>query len=184
MFTKYIANWLASLSVFSHIITTTFLHNNELLSSLVATHELVHKLSTAVLKGTTGKITSLAFDAISSPDTQHIAHGIITAGGKFITVSQSSVDHKNGGKLLHHVRSKFYAPPNHELCKIFLPVLMQWLSSDETIKVCRSFMHCYSMFTVEIDPGGLNDVSFGLQRLKNNLVSAQTLVIHPREARG
>jgi hypothetical protein len=127
------------------------LHNTELLSSLVATHELGRKLSTAALKGTIGKVTSspiaLTFDAIPSLPTQLMAHGIITAGGKFITVPHSPANNKNEGKLLHHVCGNFYTPPNHKLSKSFMPVSMEWLS-DGTIEVCHSSMYVYSMFTV------------------------------------
>lgn len=109
--------WLCNFPYHHH----SFLHNTELLSSPVATHELGRKLSTAALKGTIGKVTSspiaLTFDAIPSLPTQLMAHGIITAGGKFITVPHSPANNKNEGKLLHH-----------------------WLS-DGTIEVCHSSIH-------------------------------------------
>jgi hypothetical protein len=35
---------------------------------------------------------------------------------------------------------------------------------------------------VEVVPGGLNGVSSGLQRLKDNLVSGKKLVVHPWES--
>ncbi|KAG1751515.1 chaperonin 10-like protein [Suillus paluster] len=154
---------LARLSGFSPIITTASLHNAELLSSLGATHVLDRKLSTTALKDAIVKITSipitLVFDAISLPGTQQTAHDILTTGGT-----------KSEDKVLHPVFGSFHEPPNRELGKSFMPVLTQWLA-DGTIK--PNF--------VEVVPGGLNGVSSGLQRLKNNLVSGKKLVVRPWE---
>ncbi|KAG2126311.1 chaperonin 10-like protein [Suillus clintonianus] len=168
------ATQLARLSGFSPLITTASFHNTELLSSLGATHVLDRKLSTAALKDAIAKITStpiaLAFDAISLPDTQQTAHDIITAGGTVITVRAPQVDNKSEDKVVQQVVGIIHAPPNRELGKSFMPVLTQWLA-DGTIKPN----------TVEVVPGGLNGVSSGLQRLKNNLVNGKKLVVRPWE---
>lgn len=165
---------LARLSGFSPIITTASLHNAELLSSLGATHVLDRKLSTTALKDAIAEITStpitLVFDAISLPDTQQTGHDVLTAGGTLIIVTQPWVDNKSEDKVIHPVTGTFHPPSNRELGKSFMPVLTQWLA-DGTIKPTA----------VEGVPGGLNGVSSGLQRLKNNLISGKKLVVHPWE---
>lgn len=165
---------LARLSGFSPIITTASFHNTELLSSLGATHVLDRKLSITALKDAIAKITSipitLAFDAISLPDTQQTAHDIVTAGGTVITVRVPQVDNKHEDKAVQQVVGTFHIPPNRELGKSFMPALTQWLA-DGTIKPNA----------IEVVPGGLNGVSSGLQKLKNNLVSGKKLVVRPWE---
>lgn len=165
---------LARLSGFSPIITTASSHNTELLSSLGATHVLDRKLSTTTLKDAIANITStsimLAFDAISLPDTQQTAHDIVATGGTIITVTKPQVENKHEDKVVQQVFGICNLPPNRELGKSFMPVLTQWLA-DGIIKPNA----------VEVVPGGLNGVSSGLQRLKDNLVSDKKLVVHPWE---
>ncbi|KAJ8597487.1 medium-chain dehydrogenase/reductase like protein [Rhizopogon salebrosus TDB-379] len=164
----------ARLSGFSPIITTASLYNSELLSSLGATHVLDRRLSTAALKHAIAKITSipitLAFDAVSLPDTQQAAHDILTAGGILIIVMEPKLANKSDDKEVRLVWGSFHPLSNHEMGKRFMPVLTQWLA-DGTIKPHR----------VEVVPGGLNGVPSGIQRLKNNLVSARKLIVHPWE---
>ncbi|KAG1766944.1 chaperonin 10-like protein [Suillus occidentalis] len=163
---------LARLSGFSPIIATASSHNTELLSSLGATHVLDRKLSTTTLEDAIANITStpimLAFDAISLPDTQQTAHDIVATGGTIITVTAPQVESKHDDKVVQQVFGTFHLPSNHELGKRFMPVLTQWLA-EGIIKPTA----------VEVIPGGLNDVSSGLQRLKDNLVSGKKLVVHP-----
>ncbi|KIK44781.1 hypothetical protein CY34DRAFT_599256 [Suillus luteus UH-Slu-Lm8-n1] len=163
---------LARLSGFSPIITTASSHNTKLLSSLGATHVLSRKLSTTSLKDAIANITStpimLAFDAVSLPDTQQTAHDIVATGGMIITVTTPRVENKHEDKVVQQVFGFFHLPPNRELGKSFMPVLTQWLA-DGIIKPNA----------VEVVPGGLNGVSSGLQRLKDNLVSGKKLVVHP-----
>jgi hypothetical protein len=144
MFTKFIAIQLARLSGFSPIITTASLHNSELLSSLGATHVLDRKLSTAALKEAIANITSipitLAFDAVSLPDTQQTAHDILTAGGILTTVTPPVVANKSDDKVVQLVQGWFHPPQNREMGKRFMSVLTQWLA-DGTIKVCRASIH-------------------------------------------
>lgn len=144
MFTKFTAIQLARLSGFSPIITTASLHNSELLSSLGATNVLDRKLSTAALKEAIANITStpitLAFDAISLPDTQETAHDILTAGGTLMTATEPMVANKSDDKVIRFARGWFHPPQNREMGKRFLPVLTQWLA-DGTIKVCRTSIH-------------------------------------------
>jgi len=165
---------LARLSGFSPIITTASLHNSELLSSLGATHVLDRKLSTAALKEAIANITSipitLAFDAVSLPDTQQTAHDILTAGGILTTVTPPVVANKSDDKVVQLVQGWFHPPQNREMGKRFMSVLTQWLA-DGTIKPT----------TIEVIPGGLNGISSGVQRLKDNLVSGKKLVVHPWE---
>lgn len=112
----------------------------------------------------------LAFDAISLPDTQQTAHDIVATGGTIITVTTPQVENKHEDKVVQQVFGIFNLPPNRELGKSFMPVLTQWLA-DGIIKPNA----------VEVVPGGLNGVSSGLQRLKDNLVSGKKLVVHPWE---
>ena len=144
MFTKLTAIQLARLSGFSPIITTASLHNSELLSSLGATHVLDRNLSTAALKEAIANITStpitLAFDAVSLPDTQKTAHDILSAGGTLTTVTPPVVANKSDDKVVQLVLGWFHPPQNREMGKRFMAVLTQWLA-DGTIKVCCASIH-------------------------------------------
>lgn len=110
---------LAWLSGFSPIITTTSFHNTEFLSSPGATHVLDHMLSTTPLKDAIVKITptpiTLAFDAISLPDTQQIAHDIVTAAATVVTMGIPQVENENENGVVQQVFGDFRPPPNHEL---------------------------------------------------------------------
>jgi hypothetical protein len=111
---------------------------------------LDRKLSTTTLKDAIANITStpitLAFDAISLPDTQQTAHDIVAAGATIITVTTPQVENKHEDKLVYQVFGIFHLPPNRELGKSFMPVLTQWLA-DGSIKVCRMLMHVYWILT-------------------------------------
>jgi NADPH:quinone reductase-like Zn-dependent oxidoreductase len=143
MLTEFIAIQFARLSGFSPIITTASLYNSELLSSLGATHVLDRRLSAAALKHAIAKITStpitLAFDAVSLPDTQQAAHDILTAGGILIIVTEPTIEDKSDDKEVRLVWGSFHPISNHDMGKRFMPVLTQWLA-DGTIKVSRTSM--------------------------------------------
>lgn len=142
---KFIAIQLARLSGFSPIIATASLHNAQLLSSLGATHVLDRRLSSAALTDAIAKITSapitVAFDAISLPDTQQLAHDILAAGGTLLIVTEPMVASKSDDKVIRAINGSFHLPPNREMAKRFMPVLAQWLA-DGTIKVCCTSGHC------------------------------------------
>ena len=186
-----IAIQLAKLSGFSPIITTASLRNTELLSSLGATHVLDRGLSATALKDAIAKITSnpitLAFDAISHPDTQQASYDILSVGGTLI-VTEPVAENKSDDKVVRGVFGSFHPPPNREMGRRFIPVLTRWLA-DGTIKVCDicSWSVEYSLVfpcqpnAVEVVPGGLNGIPTGLQKLKNGLVSGRKLVVHPWE---
>jgi NADPH:quinone reductase-like Zn-dependent oxidoreductase len=159
MLTEFIAIQIARLSGFSPIITTASLCNSEHLSSLGATHVLDRRLSTAALKHAIAKITSipitLAFDAVSLPDTQQAAHDILTAEGILIIVSGLNLENKSDDKEVRLVWGSFHPPSNHEMGKRFMPVLTQWLA-DGTIKVSRTSMQIHWILAYKCIPATHN----------------------------
>ncbi|KAM5538084.1 hypothetical protein V8D89_008281 [Ganoderma adspersum] len=170
---------LACLSGFSPIITTASLHNAPLLESLGATHVLDRNLPSDQLIAEATKLAGgpfgVVYDAISTSDTLGVAYALTARGGSLVVVLPEAAEEletkaKEDGKDVHLAHGLFVAPVNHEIGGTLLDALPSLLENGD-IKPNRA----------EILPGGLNGVVGGLERLKNNQVSAVKLVVRPQD---
>ncbi|TFK79446.1 GroES-like protein, partial [Polyporus arcularius HHB13444] len=165
---------LAKLSGFSPIITTASLKNAGLLKSYGATHVLDRNLSADALHAEVTKLTggpvSVVYDAISTPETQNAAYGLLAAGGKLLVLLPEAVTETSEGRILSQVQGTVQLPHNAELGKALFRALPGLLESGEI-----------KPLNFEVIPGGLGGVTTGLEKLKANQVSASKLIIHPSE---
>ncbi|KAH7903809.1 chaperonin 10-like protein [Hygrophoropsis aurantiaca] len=165
----------ARLSGFSPIITTASPHNAALLKSLGATHVLDRNLSFSSISGEIAKITStpikLVYDSVSLADTQQGGYDILAPGGHIVLVLGSSIKTQEGdGKKIVGVFGSFHAPDNFAFGSSVAPVLTKLLADGDIVPNA-----------VEVVPGGLGGIVSGLERLKNNAVSAKKLIVRPGE---
>ncbi|KAI0655699.1 GroES-like protein [Cubamyces menziesii] len=166
---------LARMSGFTFIITTASLHNTDLLKGLGATHVLDRKLLSETLVQQVNEIAggpaSVVYDAISTTDTLSTAYQATAPGGDLVVVLHTPVPGaEENVKKIHIAFGVFHIPTNFALAKSLLSKLPELLESGE-IKPNRA----------EILPGGLRAVTAGLDRLRNNQVSAAKLVVRPFE---
>ncbi|KAI0822570.1 GroES-like protein [Trametes gibbosa] len=165
----------ARLSGFAPIVTTASLKNAPLLESFGATHVIDRNLSAAALRDEvvkiTGKPVSVVYDAISLPDTQKAAFDLLAPGGKLIIVGSSALEDPNaGGRGVARVAGLIQHPTNVEFGKGLYAELPELLGSGD-LKPLRT----------EVILGGLGGIVAGLDRLKNNQVSASKLIVKPQE---
>ncbi|KAI0351756.1 GroES-like protein [Trametes cingulata] len=170
---------VAKLSGFSPIITTASPHNEVLLKSLGATHVIDRGLSPEAIllelpKLTGGKPLDLVYDAVSLPETQSLGYDALAPGGTLLLVLPDAIpSEKKTGKDTKRVMTvlgNFYLPENRTLGAELYKRLTAWL--EEGVVVPNR---------VEVLPGGLAGIPEGLNRLKENKVSAAKLVVHPQE---
>ncbi|OCH85946.1 GroES-like protein [Obba rivulosa] len=169
---------LAKLAGFSPLITTASPRNAGALKALGATHVVDRNLPADALAEEVAKITSLpievALDAISLPTTQNAAYDILAPSGQLVVVLQDAVAAEKKAaqpnKTIVEVHGSL-AAPGHLKAAASLCSALTGLLEEGAIKP----MH------VEVLPGGLAGVVDGLERLKNNQVSATKLVVHPQE---
>ncbi|KAI0715787.1 GroES-like protein [Cerioporus squamosus] len=165
---------LAKLSGFSPIITTASLKNAELVKSYGATHVLDRNLSADTLRAEVtklaGGLVSAVYDAISLPETQRAAYGLLAPGGKLVVVLPEAVKQTSEGRIVTQIHGIVHFPHNQDFSKTLWRALPALLESGDIKPV-----------NVEVIPGGLGGVTVGLQKLKANQVSASKLVVHPSE---
>ncbi|KAI9061183.1 GroES-like protein [Trametes sanguinea] len=169
---------LAKLSGFSPIITTASLKNKTLLESFGATHVLDRNLSATALRDEVFKVAGgpvdVVFDAISLPDTQNAGFDLLAPNGKLVLVLPSALDEektkKAGGRTVAGVVSLVNLPQNEEFARTAFSKLSGLVEAGH-IKPLR----------FEVIPGGLAGIPVGLNKLKNDQVSATKLVVHPQE---
>jgi len=169
---------LAKLSGFSPIITTASPHNHDLLKSLGATHAIDRSLSAkdifTSIKGISSTPFQVVFDAFSAAQAiQNIGYDLLAPGGTLILVLPSQVDE---GKITHkkHVvtaQGTVHADVARPLgIEVYGGVLTEYLQSGDL-----------QPNHTEIVPDGLSGIPKGLERLKDNEVSARKLVARPQE---
>ncbi|KAH7929908.1 GroES-like protein [Leucogyrophana mollusca] len=163
----------ARLSGFSPIITTASLHNSALLKSLGATHVIDRNLPFSALSDEISRVTTapiqLVYDAVSLADTQQAGYDILAPGGYIVLVLGSTIKTTEGdNKKILGVFGSFHAPDNVALGEVVAPQLTKLLADGDIVPN-----------VVEVVPGGLHGIVSGLERLKNNLVSAKKLVVRP-----
>ncbi|TFK87156.1 GroES-like protein [Polyporus arcularius HHB13444] len=170
---------MAKLSSFSPIITTASPRNEELLKSLGATHVLDRSLPASELLAQIARLTGgiapeIVYDAISLPDTQSLAYDALAPGGVLLLVLPENIPAEkktqDDGKKVIVVMGNFHRPENRALGVELFKRLEEWLAKG-WVKPNR----------VEVLPDGLAGVPGGLERMKNNQVSATKLIAHPQE---
>ncbi|EIW57188.1 GroES-like protein [Trametes versicolor FP-101664 SS1] len=170
---------LAKLSGFSPIITTASSRNTSLLTSLGATHVVDRTLpADAILaelpKLTGGKPLEVVFDGVSEPSTQVLAYRAVPPGGNLVLVLPDVIpaELKKDGEQKHivMVRGSISFPHTQAAGLELFEHLTEWLEKG-----------LIKPNAVEIVPNGLAGIPAGLERLKNNEVSAKKLVARPQE---
>ncbi|OSC97715.1 GroES-like protein [Trametes coccinea BRFM310] len=169
---------LARLSGFSPIITTASPKNTSLLQGFGATHVIDRNLSAAALREEVVKIAggpvSTVYDAISLPETQNAAFDLLAPGGKLLLVLPSAVDEdkkKNADdRSIVGVLGLIQLPQNVDFGKVLYTKLTTLLEAGDL-----------KPLHVEVIPGGLGGIATGLEKLKNDQVSAAKLVVKPQE---
>ena len=181
----------AKLSGFSPIITTASKHNEALLKSLGATHIIDRSTPlsdlAAAIKSITSKPLKIAYDAISTGETQNAAYDALAPGGKLETVLPVAVDKAKitPKKQVQQVSGSPYAPQHKEIGKSLYASVTSLLEAGD-IKV-RLGVCCVMLVmtwlqpnNVEVLPGGLAGIPDGLEKLRKG-VSALKLVARPQE---
>ncbi|KAI0715792.1 GroES-like protein [Cerioporus squamosus] len=167
----------ARLSGFAPIITTASIKNTALLQSYGAAHVLDRTLSADALKAEVAKITvaggrqvALVYDAVSVPETQAAGYGLLAPEGKLLTLLPPKIKETSEGRAVVQVSGVIQFPMNVGFGRELFPKLSALLESGD-IEPLR----------YELVPGGLEGVPHGLEKLKNNEVSAAKLVVRPSE---
>ncbi|TFK77636.1 GroES-like protein, partial [Polyporus arcularius HHB13444] len=169
-----IAIQLAKLSGFSPIITTASLKNAVLLKSYGATHVLDRNFSADALRAEVtklaGGLVSVVYDAISTPETQNAAYGLLAPGGKLLILLPGAVTETSEGRTVSQIQGVVQVSHNADFGKALFGALPGLLESGD-IKPLH----------FEVVPGGLGGITAGLEKLKANQVSASKLIVHPSE---
>ncbi len=135
---RHSAIQLARLSGFSPIITTASLKNAPLLQSFGATHVFDRVLSAGDLRAEVNKVAGgpvpVVYDAISLPETQIAAYGLLAPNGKLLTVLNEEVKEPSDGRSLVQVHGVIQFPHHHEFGKTLYEALPSLLESGD-IKV-------------------------------------------------
>ena len=196
----YTAIQMAKLSGFSPIITTASLRNESLIKDLGATHVLDRTLPASELLAQISKLIGVAalevvYDAVSLPDTQLLAYDALAPGGVLLLVLPDSIPAEKkaqeDGKKIVVVMGSFHRPENRTLGVELFKRLEDWLAKG-VLKVREQSLaaECIPLRLldilmqpnkVEVLPGGLAGIPGGLERMKNNQVSATKLIAHPQE---
>ncbi|OJT14986.1 Protein TOXD [Trametes pubescens] len=170
---------LAKLSGFHPIITTASPRNTALLTSLGATHVVDRRLPADVileqLPGLAGgKPLEVVFDSVSDSNTQVLAYRAVPSGGQLVLVLPDVIpaELKGGGeqKRIVMVRGSISFPHTQAAGVELFKHLTEWL--EKGLIKPNAF---------EVVPNGLAGIPAGLERLKNNEVSAKKLVARPQE---
>ena len=144
---------IAKLAGFSPIITTASPRNTALLESLGATHVLDRALAPAALLDAIAAITAgagaplaLAYDAISLPDTQALAHAALGPRGRLVLVlhdrlpADARAQGARDGKAVVHAFGNVHAPGNRACGAELFAHLGDWLEKG-VIKVSTPPLH-------------------------------------------
>ncbi|KAI0822577.1 GroES-like protein [Trametes gibbosa] len=170
---------LARVSGFNPIITTASAHNMTLLTSLGATHVLDRSLPAETILENTHTLTSgapleVVLDAVSLPETQELAYNVLALGGALVValpdVIPSELKKPGDRKRVGFVRGVVHLPQNNTTGAELFKRVTGWL--EQGLIRPNAF---------EVLPDGLAGIPAGLERLKDNKVSAKKLVARPTE---
>lgn len=110
---------LAKLAGFDPIVTTASLKNTDALKKQGATHVLDRNLAEDALVAEVQKITTkpikVAFDPISSHQTQNVSYKILGSGGALVVDEPEDVDEVVADKRLVRVLANANLPATREL---------------------------------------------------------------------
>ncbi|KAH0840158.1 hypothetical protein J3R83DRAFT_1141 [Lanmaoa asiatica] len=157
------------------ISTTASLKNKDLLLSLGATHVLDRNLPAAALKEQATSIASTPivyiFNTVCLEETQQMAYDLLAPDGTLAVVTSNLVkEDETSQKKVFMVYGSFQLAQNHELGVRFATALTKWLAEGKI-----------KPNPVEVLPGGLSGIVYGLKRLETGGVSAKKLVVRPPE---
>ncbi|KAI0351750.1 GroES-like protein [Trametes cingulata] len=170
---------MAKLSGFSPIIATASPRNEQLLLSLGATHVLDRSLSPEAIKSalpklTHGKPIEIVFDTVSVDDTQLLGYDVLAPGGHLLLVLYETIPAEKkkeaDRKKVLMVLANVHLPECRTIGVQLYSRLTEWLREGVVVPN-----------RVEVLPDGLAGIPEGLERLKNNKVSAMKLVARPHE---
>ncbi|KAJ3552136.1 hypothetical protein NM688_g4313 [Phlebia brevispora] len=168
---------LARLSGFSPIIATASLKNADYLKSLGATHVIDRYLprdsAVAAVRDITKEPIFVAYDTISTEDTQQIGYEVLTSGGTLVNVT------------LNRFIPKEKMTPDKRITDIFGSPFIP----DRRELAVGLYRHITSLFSsgelkpnhVEVLPGGLAGIPAGLDKLQKGEISAVKLIVRPTE---
>jgi NADPH:quinone reductase-like Zn-dependent oxidoreductase len=111
---------MAKMSGFSPIITTASPQHTAYLKSLGATYVFDRHADLSVLPNEIAKITSdpieIVYDAVSRPETQKAAYGLLAPGGKLVLVCPSVLgnEHQDDKQVVNTFGSPF-VPANRDV---------------------------------------------------------------------
>lgn len=138
--TSSVAIQFARLSGFSPIITTSSKRNEAYVKSLGATHVIDREAPLADLENTVKEITlkpiEVAFDAVSSADTQSTVYDLLAPGGKAMLFFPLRFDESKltGDKEIAHVYGDVKVPEQREIGLSLYAKVTELLASG-TLKV-------------------------------------------------
>ncbi len=129
---------MAKLSGFSPIVTTASPDHFALLTALGADHVLDRNALQAELLSQIATIVAdvplmFAYDAISSPETQHVAYNALASGRTMIITWEKTIttaeEQAKEGKKIAEVLASVYVPENREIGVALFKQLPGWLES-------------------------------------------------------
>ncbi|KAI0694764.1 GroES-like protein [Earliella scabrosa] len=173
---------LAKLQGFSPIITTSSLKHEAWLKSLGATHIIdrsrpITDILAELPKITGGKPIVYAYDSIGDPETQNMGFDALAPGGGLVStlmftdpVLKEKIARDNGSKKLARPFASYQLPGNKVLGVEIYMRLTEWLETGVIVPN-----------RVEVLPGGLAGIPEGCERMKNNQVSGEKLVVRIEE---
>ena len=149
MLTVCVVIQFAKLSGFSPIITTASKQNEVFLKSIGATHVVDRSIPLsdldAAVKAITVKPFKVAYDAVSSAETQNAVYDILAPSGKLEIVLGNAVDEGKitSNKEIKHISANVHLPQHRELGKSLYARLTGLLETGE-IMVPFSLSSCVS----------------------------------------
>ncbi|KAI0752539.1 GroES-like protein [Daedaleopsis nitida] len=177
---------IAKLQGFAPIITTSSPAHTDYLKSLGATHVVDRSLSPAEIlaelpKITAGKPIVYAYDAVPTPELQHLAYDALAPGGSLVMTDwrhplavQEKVDRdREAGlapKRIGRPLAMLDIPGNKALGVEMYKRLTEWLRTGAVVPN-----------RVEVLPGGLAGIPEGCARMRDGRVSGTKLIVRPQE---
>jgi len=167
---------LAKLAGFSPIITTASPRNFDHVKSLGATHPIDRKLSAAALVEEANKIAGqpikVVYDAISLAETQTQAYDILAPGGQLVLVLPTLIDEtkQTPDKEIINVFGSGHLPNNRKIVASLYSKIPTLLESGALVPNVVKYI-----------PGGLASIPKQLDRMQNNEISAEKIVVRPPE---
>ena len=148
MLSDILAIQLAKLAGFDPIITTASLKNVETLKNQGATHVLDRNLPEDALVAGVQEITNkpikVAFDSISSRQTQNVSYNLLGPGGALVVDEQEDVEKVVADKRLVHVLANAHFPATRDVGASLFPKIASLLE-EGIIKVSVPAHHDHDL---------------------------------------